>query len=196
MYRRETITRMQANGQGIIPVFHKTQHRNLTMMVIGIVMAKSVQLTKIAPEVAIDRISHEAYVQRFERLMACEKFDVREVMKAIATQVLKYITQWQAPLVLVMDRSMINDTLNLVSSRMTDSNRLQRLLMAVCLAYLWMMELGAIVVRDGYLYLVNSRGSKCTISLCLVGLTWVHRLATQGIQPQLLSYCFDPVEES
>lgn len=42
MYRRETITRMQVNLQGIIPVFHKTQHRNLTMMVIGIVMAKSV----------------------------------------------------------------------------------------------------------------------------------------------------------
>ena len=114
MYRRETITQMQANVQGIIPVFHKTQHRNLTMMVIGIVMAKSVQLTKIAPEVAIDRISHEAYVQRFERLMACEKFDVREVMKAIATRVLQYITRWQAPLVLVMDRSMINNTLNLL----------------------------------------------------------------------------------
>ncbi len=77
MYRRETITQMQVNVQRIIPVFHKTQHRNLTMMVIG--MAKSVQLTKIALEVAIDRISHEAYVQRFEQLLTCEKFNVQEV---------------------------------------------------------------------------------------------------------------------
>ena len=114
MYRRETIARMQVKLQEIIPVFHKTQHRNLTMMVIGIVMAKSVQLTKIAPEVAIDHISNEAYVQRFERLVACEKFDVMKVMKAIATRILKYISRWQEPLVLVMDRSMINDTLNLL----------------------------------------------------------------------------------
>lgn len=364
MYRRETIARMQVKLQEIIPVFHKTQHRNLTMMVIGIVMAKSVQLPKIAPEVATDHISNEAYVQRFERLVACEKFEVMKVMKAIATRILKYVARWQEPIVIVMDRSMINDTLNLLhvavafgkralplgwvevphegssdlelqkkllgwvkeclprgvevvvvadrefhsiylakwietemgaeyvlrikaktwvevngewqragslavkgeshwyqnvlvtkhkgltyrvnfvaywdqtedepwllitacgcaeqtrrwyeqrfwieemfsdqksralnleSSRMTDSNRLQRLLVAVCLAYLWIMELGAIVVRGGYLYLVNSRGSKRTISLCLVGLKWVHRLATQGTQPQLLSCCFDPVEES
>ena len=57
-----------------------------------------------------------------------------------AEQTRRWYAQWFWIEAMFSDQK--SRALNLESSRMTDSNRLQRLLVAVCLAYLWMMELG------------------------------------------------------
>jgi hypothetical protein len=81
--------------------------------VVGIVYAKSVNLPKIATKMPL-RIQIEGRVQRLERLLANEKFVPLKVMKPVATQVLKAMSRRQQELKLVMDRSMINDTLNIL----------------------------------------------------------------------------------
>ena len=58
-------------------------------------------------------IQLEARVQRMERLLKSEKLVPLEALKPIAKRVLASLSKSQ-PLMILMDRSMINDTLNLL----------------------------------------------------------------------------------
>lgn len=57
--------------------------------------------------------------------------------------------------------------------------RLQRLLMATCLAYLWMVCLGEMVLRRGWLPIVHRR-SRCDLSLFQIGLLWIEHCLNEG----------------
>lgn len=113
MYLRNIIYQTQTRIESLIPCFHKSHRRNLALMVVGMVYARSVNLPQIASFAKPANIQLEARVQRFERLLKSEKLVPLEALKPIAKQVLASLSKSQ-PLMILMDRSMINDTLNLL----------------------------------------------------------------------------------
>jgi len=86
--------------------------------------------------------------------------------------------------------------LNLESTRLIDPDRIERLLVAVTLAYLWIMEVGALVVIRGQWRQVDNRGIKRSVSLCQIGLRWLKERQNLGFLPPLLSGCFKPLEST
>jgi len=115
MYLRKVIYQMQTQIESMIPCFHLSQRRNLALMVVGMVYAKSVNLPQIANHVKFGKTQIEARVQRFERVLKCPKLIPLEALQPIACQVLSSLSRSsKEPLMLLMDRSMINDTLNLL----------------------------------------------------------------------------------
>lgn len=57
---------------------------------------------------------------------------------------------------------------HLHKSHLSDKERLSRLLMAACLAYIWMVYLGAVCVQDGWLTVIHRR-DRCDLSLFQIG---------------------------
>ena len=58
---------------------------------------------------------------------------------------------------------------HLHKSHLSDPMRLSRLLMAACLAYLWMVYLGARCEQDGWVRIIH-RSDRCDLSLFKLGL--------------------------
>lgn len=116
MYLRKVIYQMQTQIESLIPSFHRSHRRNLALMVVGMVYGKSVNLPNIASYAKPADIQLESRVQRFERVLKCPKLVPLEVLKPVSKRVLA--TLWKSskkePLMILMDRSMINDTLNLL----------------------------------------------------------------------------------
>jgi len=54
-------------------------------------------------------------------------------------------------------------------SHISDPQRLSRLLMAACLAYIWMIYLGALCEKEGWLPIIH-RTDRCDLSLFQLGL--------------------------
>jgi hypothetical protein len=94
-------------------MFHKSHVENLIWMVVGMVYSRSVTLPKVAEHAPVSYIQLESRVQRLERLLRCAKLEPLAVLKPVATKVLKHLSGW-GPLMILMDRTMINDTLNLL----------------------------------------------------------------------------------
>ena len=65
-------------------------------------------------------------------------------------------------------------------SHLADPRRLERLLIACCLAYLWMVCLGARVVLSGGLSRIH-RSDRCDLSLFQIGLLWIEYCLNEGI---------------
>lgn len=115
MYLRKVIYQMQLQIESRIPCFHRSQRRNLASMVVGMVYARSVNLPQIASFAKPSSIQLEARVQRFERVLKCRKLIPLEVLKPISKAVLQSLSRFsKEPLMILMDRSMINDHLNLL----------------------------------------------------------------------------------
>lgn len=70
----------------------------------------------------------------------------------------------------------------LCHSHLSQSERLSRLLMATCLAYYWMVCLGAEVVRCGWQAVVH-RAKRCDLSLFQLGLIWLEHCLNEGWHP-------------
>lgn len=113
MYLQNVIYQTQAQIESLIPCFHKSHRRNLALMVVGMCYARSVNLPQIASFAKPAAIQLESRVQRFERLLKCEKLVPLEALKPIARLVLASLAKSQ-PLMILMDRSWIFDTLNLL----------------------------------------------------------------------------------
>ncbi|MCI0665906.1 MAG: hypothetical protein L0220_33040 [Acidobacteria bacterium] len=79
---------------------------------------------------------------------------------------------------------------------MTDPDRIERLLVAVTLAYLWIMEVVALVVIRGQWRQVDNRGTSRSVSLCQIGLRWLKERQNQGFLPPLFSGWFKPLEST
>jgi hypothetical protein len=58
----------------------------------------------------------------------------------------------------------------LQKSHISDPHRLRRLLMAACLAYIWIVYLGALCVKDGWVRVIH-RGDRCDLGC-------VHKILT------------------
>jgi Transposase DDE domain len=86
--------------------------------------------------------------------------------------------------------------LNLESTRITDPDRLERLLVAVALAFLWIMEVGALVVFRDQWRQVDNRGAERSVSLCQIGLRWLKECLNEGLLPPLFTGIFKQLEAS
>lgn len=69
---------------------------------------------------------------------------------------------------------------DLAHSHLSDPLRLSRLLIASCLAYIWMVCLGAKLKQDGQLSRVH-RGTRCDLSLFQIGLLWLAYCLSEGL---------------
>lgn len=70
-------------------------------------------------------------------------------------------------------------------SHISDTDHLTRLLIGTCLAYLWMVCLGALVVERGWLPLIH-RNRRCDWSLFRIGLAWlIYCLNEERVLPVL-----------
>jgi DDE family transposase len=365
VYLRKVAYQLGVRVQSLVPCFHKSHLKNLALLVVGIAYSKSVSLPKAAGAVPYKRIQIESRVERFERLLQCEKLIPLDVLKPVARKVLKSIYRnGRGEIRAAMDRTMINDTINLLfitaayngralplgwvrvphegnsdlklqkrllkwfaeclpegarrrttiiadrefhsihlatwiettlklnfalrikagtcveylgdwynagdlatrgrtrirksikvttdgkathrvnlaavwdrdqeepwllitnltdaehvreiysnrfwieemfsdhksrglnleSTRLTDPDRIERLLVAVTLAYLWIMEVGVFVVTSGQWRQVDNRGASRSVSLCQIGLRWLSERLNLGFLPPLLSGCFKPLE--
>lgn len=84
--------------------------------------------------------------------------------------------------------------LKLESTRLTDPDRIERLLVAVTLAYHWVMEVGVFVVTSGQWRQVDNRGASRSVSSCQIGLRWLSERRDLGFLPSLFSAGFKPLE--
>lgn len=114
MYLRQVIYQLGMRLKSLVPCFHKSHHENLIWLVVGIAYAHTVSLPGAARQAPGKRIQLEARVQRFERLLQCPKLVPLETLRPVASKILRAQRRRKQPLVIVMDRSMINDTLNLL----------------------------------------------------------------------------------
>jgi hypothetical protein len=68
---------------------------------------------------------------------------------------------------------------HLHKSHLSEPQRLSRLLMAACLAYIWIVYLGALCVQDGWVNMIH-RGDRCDLSLFQLGLRLLDYLLNEG----------------
>jgi hypothetical protein len=67
---------------------------------------------------------------------------------------------------------------HLHQSHLSDPTRLTRLLMAACLAYIWIIYLGALCEQDGWVSIIH-RGDRCDLSLFQLGLRLLDYLLSE-----------------
>jgi hypothetical protein len=73
MYLRKVTYQLGLRVKSLVPRFHKSHLENLALLVIGIAYSWSVSLPKAAGAVPYKRTQVESRVERFERLLQCEK---------------------------------------------------------------------------------------------------------------------------
>jgi Transposase DDE domain len=69
---------------------------------------------------------------------------------------------------------------HLHKSHLSEPQRLSRLLMAACLAYIWIVYLGAVCENDGWGRRIH-RGERCDLSLFQLGLRLLDHLLNEGL---------------
>lgn len=115
MYLRKVTYQLGLRLKSLVPCFHKSHMENLVLLVMGIAYSRSVSLPKAAQNAPFKRIQIESRVQRFERLVQCEKLVPLDALKPTAKKVLKSIHRYgRGEIRALMDRTMINDTINLL----------------------------------------------------------------------------------
>jgi len=65
-------------------------------------------------------------------------------------------------------------------SQISNPQRLARLLLAVCLAYIWMIYLGTIAHRDGWVPIIH-RTDRCDLSLFQLGMRLLKHLLKEAL---------------
>ncbi len=105
---------MQYRLMNLLPNFHKGQVKNLIALAVGMAAGGSVNLPQVARYAPIGKIQVEGRVQRFERLIQCPKFAPLDVLQPVARQILNHLWKRNRAILIIMDRSLINDTLNLL----------------------------------------------------------------------------------
>jgi Transposase DDE domain len=76
---------------------------------------------------------------------------------------------------------------HLHKSHLAEPMRLSRLLMAACLAYIWIVYLGTIGEKDGWLSIIH-RGDRCDLSLFQLGLRLLDYLLNEGVEIPVAFY--------
>jgi hypothetical protein len=69
---------------------------------------------------------------------------------------------------------------HLHKSHLSAPQRLSRLLMAACLAYIWIIYLGAVCEQEGWVRIIH-RGERCDLSLFQLGLRLLDHLLNEGL---------------
>lgn len=69
---------------------------------------------------------------------------------------------------------------HLQKSHIADATRLARLLIAACLAYIWIVYLGALCTQKGWITIIH-RGDRCDLSLFQLGLRLLDYVLNEGL---------------
>ena len=69
---------------------------------------------------------------------------------------------------------------HLHKSHIPDSKRLSRLLIAACLAYIWIVYLGVLCMKEGGVEIMH-RSHRCDLSLFQLGLRFLDHLLNEGL---------------
>ncbi len=69
---------------------------------------------------------------------------------------------------------------NLHKSRLEEPQRLSRLLIVCCLAYIWLVYLGSVCKRDGWKRIIH-RGKRCDLSLFQLGLRLLEHFLNESL---------------
>ncbi len=69
---------------------------------------------------------------------------------------------------------------NIDKSHLSEPDRLSRLLIAACLAYIWIVYLGALCMRDGWTKIIH-RTHRCDLSLFQLGLRFLDHCLNEGL---------------
>lgn len=83
---------------------------------------------------------------------------------------------------------------NLQKSHLSDPERLARLLIATCLAYIWIVYLGVIAQRDQWVRIIH-RTERCDLSLFQLGLELLEHFLNEGL-PIPVAFKIPAVSES
>jgi acyl-CoA thioesterase FadM len=81
--------------------------------------------------------------------------------------------------------------LNLEKTRLVDANRIEKLLVALTIAYLWIMQIGHSVVVEGNIKQVDNKALKRSVSLCQIGLRYLRELIFDGVSPPIFTANFE-----
>ena len=69
---------------------------------------------------------------------------------------------------------------HLHKSHLSDPTRLSRLCIAACLAYIWIVYLGAVCVKEGWVQVIH-RSDRCDLSLFQLGLRLLDHFLNEGL---------------
>ena len=72
-------------------------------------------------------------------------------------------------------------------SRISDPQRLSRLLIAACLAYIWIIYLGSLCEKEGWRSIIH-RKDRCDLSLFQLGLRTLEHFLNEGCSIPVLFY--------
>ncbi len=70
---------------------------------------------------------------------------------------------------------------NLHKSHISDPLRLSRLMIATCLAYIWIIYLGEVCMDGGYIKIIH-RTHRCDLSLFQLGFRFIEYLLNKGMK--------------
>ncbi len=69
---------------------------------------------------------------------------------------------------------------HLHKSHLSDPQRLSRLLIAACLAYIWIVYLGSVCMKDGWVNIIHRR-HRCDLSLFQLGLRLLEHFLNEDL---------------
>ena len=69
---------------------------------------------------------------------------------------------------------------NIHKSHLGDAHRLSRLLIAACLAYIWVVYLGSLCKKEGWQCIIH-RGKRCDLSLFQLGLRLLEHFLNENL---------------
>lgn len=78
---------------------------------------------------------------------------------------------------------------HLHKSHIADQNRLSRLLIAACLAYTWIIYLGALCIEQGWTSIIHRR-HRCDLSLFQLGLRLLNHFLNEGLRIPVAFHVF------
>ena len=79
-------------------------------------------------------------------------------------------------------------------SHISDPDRLSRLMIAACLAYIWIIYLGVVSIRDDWVKIIH-RTDRCDLSLFQLGLELLEHFLNQDL-PIPVAFQMPALQES
>jgi hypothetical protein len=131
----------------------------LTALISGIVGSRSSQMPSIATKIP-DRAKLESWVKRLSRWLGND--EVKEEIYFLAEDAIKYYQKRFRIETFFSDQK--SRGFNIHKSHLEDCQRLSLLLIASCLAYIWIVYLGSLCKSGGWQDIIHCR-SRCDLSL-------------------------------
>jgi hypothetical protein len=146
------------------PIGHRERHLNtLAAMICSLADSQRAQLATIADHAPSRAADQESVMARFRRWLTHDAHTLRKL-----AHIETFFSDQKSR------------GFHIHKSQLRDPQRLARLLIAACLAYLWLVYLGVCVLRDGWLKRLHRR-DRCNPSLFRLGVQLLARCLKDDI---------------